>query len=1851
MADFIKQLREESGDEYNEYSDTQIANAFHQKYQDDTGQEVDFNEFASQMGFDTAAPDFGSPDLQSAPDDGAPITAQDVAAPDSAQMGSITPFQPEQAAPIIPEAIPEPGREQFVQHSAVGNLRTPGGGDPLGQTPDIMETMFDPWTEVGKKFVAQTPEAIEAAGGNVMAAVGTFIDELGFFKFDRDDPDLVTEAGKQISKTANEEIQKTAPKLKKGSLKEYAFNVAIGTRDMGLAATASVLAKNPSLGLNIMMGQVYSSKFTEALNEGKSKERAMLDGTFYAMTEGWTEKIPLGVLTQEGGKFLSRTLKSMGAEFFQETFAEAADIAYKRGIFKEGEELTLGQMSRRLWDAGLIGMGVGGSLAVITSPTIRTKGQVLGESLDQLISETEITTSDAEILQKFEPGNAQMMFQEAAEEAAEMEAPVEERRKTGVHGRVEERRADIDHRRDIGEMSQEEQVAEIEKLRSDRVTDPLTGIGNRTAYDEAEKLPVQVSIDADSLKWVNDNMSPEEGGDVMLKAIGQAISEETGESYHISGDEYMVQTNTEEEAVEIMERVGARLKEAEITVEKPDGTTITKTGIDITYGTGVDKNEADNKLKQEKIAREQRGERAGRGQEPPGVVVETAEGKQDRVSEPAAEEVTDVLTPEESAQVREKTEAEEEIQTELDFIEKDLYRWFTAKEVGEIQRNTPKESNEAALDYLGKKLTEGHKRGFAKGKETEASKARRKESQEFADKHGIDIKDVLSDPKTGELIVGKKAKPKESKIKSSRGVKNTIKSVFQPGATYVPMLRGQAIPGEAESTTELPKEVVRREHIIKDIERRFKTKIYTGRVKGKSRLGFFRPLNREVRTKFTNDLEITAHEFAHLLDDRYPAFSRAYKRKPYKDELLGVSYDLKDVSEGFAEFARLYMTQEIQAIERAPFFYAKFIEIMESEGLTKDVEAIKEKMHLWYLQGALGRGMSKIGVESEPIRQRIAAAADGASDHSIAATLDALHGVKVMEADLAGSISDADLSPYKLLRLVAGSRGVTKAVLNHGTVAWDEKGDIVFTGDGLLQVFNPVAHVFDETMAYFAARRAKELFSQNRENLFQMDEIEAMLALGETHPEIKKAFDEYQKFNKRMMDFYQQSGLLSKESRAAMEEMNKDYVPFNRVQEEITGEVVTRRTPFKRLKGGTANVADIFDNITFNTSALVHQAILNHAKQETYAALTATKEGARYAVHIAKETLPVGIEVKQVQDALLKSLGFKPSEYRKLQKMHMSEPVIDQMLEAMEKELGDFVNFFTFGNAPKPKGTENIDSVMVNGKQEFYDIKDPLFMKAMESFNARPRILAMRVAMAFKHGLTRGVTSFPGFQVKNLIRDTVNAATMSHGGIMPFVDSIRGMTNKLVNNDIYWEFMANGGGFSSTVHGETQESRRKLERLYLQNGLSMKNIIDTPRRMLDMWDEAISAFEYGTRIAEYKALRKKGKSRAEAAFQSREISTDFAMHGYSNFLQTFTSTVPFMNARIQGLYRLEREMFEKNGKQALRGEFAGRFAFRGLSLITLPTLMLYLLNMDDERYKALPDWKKDLFWVIYIPGREEPFFIPKPFETGAIFATIPERTTELMIEQNGDKFGKVIKRMMLDTFALDPTPQIIKPLLETEAFNRKFTGSAVVPSDLKGVLPSLQHRPWTSPAMVQLGKELDISPMKMEHWIRGYLGTLGSYSLLMADSLVYDEKETGARPEKALAEKPFFRQFLGTKTPRMTQYATDFYDLAQEVDEVVKSFGLLKREGRGEELREVINVDDRKFLLGIKKQTGKVRKMASELNKASRVIQRSKTLTDKEKAKKLEKIREAKNKLMKKGSTQLNKARLMSLKDSLEKQK
>lgn len=227
---------------------------------------------------------------------------------------------------------------------------------------------------------------------------------------------------------------------------------------------------------------------------------------------------------------------------------------------------------------------------------------------------------------------------EIAAEQAQPAAP-KDRRAYAPDGARVDRRQDPERRKTIDETLAAMATPEDREayLRKELFTDKMTGLGNRRAYEEAQPAPLQLSIDADSLKWINDNMSPD-SGDAMLTAIGQALKQLELDAYHISGDEFMVQGDNEQDLRAAMDLAQEALKNATIVVERPDGTIVEKKGVDITYGIGKDKAEADYKLKQEKVNREAAGLRAGRGQEPTGISRRAAEREQDNGGDTAGAE-------------------------------------------------------------------------------------------------------------------------------------------------------------------------------------------------------------------------------------------------------------------------------------------------------------------------------------------------------------------------------------------------------------------------------------------------------------------------------------------------------------------------------------------------------------------------------------------------------------------------------------------------------------------------------------------------------------------------------------------------------------------------------------------------------------------------------------------------------------------------------------------------------------------------------------------------------------------------------------------------------------------------------------------------------------------------------------------------------------------------------------------------------------------------------------------------------------------------------------------------------------
>lgn len=108
-------------------------------------------------------------------------------------------------------------------------------------------------------------------------------------------------------------------------------------------------------------------------------------------------------------------------------------------------------------------------------------------------------------------------------------------------------------------MSPEERAAAIEELRYFAQTSPLTGLANKVAWLRATKKRFIASLDADFLKWVNDNLG-HGAGDEMLQHIGHALRDAGLEAYHVSGDEFWAQSDDAQSLRDALERARETLR-------------------------------------------------------------------------------------------------------------------------------------------------------------------------------------------------------------------------------------------------------------------------------------------------------------------------------------------------------------------------------------------------------------------------------------------------------------------------------------------------------------------------------------------------------------------------------------------------------------------------------------------------------------------------------------------------------------------------------------------------------------------------------------------------------------------------------------------------------------------------------------------------------------------------------------------------------------------------------------------------------------------------------------------------------------------------------------------------------------------------------------------------------------------------------------------------------------------------------------------------------------------------------------------------------------------------------------------
>ena len=842
-----------------------------------------------------------------------------------------------------------------------------------------------------------------------------------------------------------------------------------------------------------------------------------------------------------------------------------------------------------------------------------------------------------------------------------------------------------------------------------------------------------------------------------------------------------------------------------------------------------------------------------------------------------------------------------------------------------------------------------------------------------------------------------------------------------------------------------------------------------------------------------------------------------------------------------------------------------------------------------------------------------------ARDRLIAKTLDSLHFIKQRLGD----------RPYKMHRALTGIKSASFAMfLEHGKLKWI--GDALSSSErnkGVLSFLREIGPDWKNLLYWTVAKRSEYLarptpeHPHGRENLITEDDRQEIFRMvGDKSLRGQKWSDlsnQLQAFNKNILDIAEQAGLINAENRAMWE--HDFYIPFYRIfedpgskQEFLSGprkSIQHITSQIRQLRGGESQLGDPVENLLKNWMHLLDSAARNKARDAAY---EAGKETGIIQDVPKKDLINVLGQKKVTRFAVVKkgnkrasALFYTPEEAR----FYIDKrPTKEQKKYGVEKRIETLVKF---GNM-KDLG---VLSFQKDGKAVYFRTDDTdLYNSLLETNNDLFNNFIMKMMGKAKRTLSYAATFGPAFRIRNMMRDTIHTSIINKD-FMPFLDTARGFMKAMREDQDYIEYMASGYGFGSSYidSADPTAGARFVERIIKKEGKSsQKRILDTGRKVLNVWEKIGSASENAARVALYTNLKKKGYSNLDAGFEARDLM-DFSMSGGGTTTQLLIRTIPFLNARVQAFYKLGRA-----AKQDPRS-----FAIRS-ALLTISSLALWSIFKDDERYKELEDWDKWTYYHFWDGNNH--YRIPKPFEIGAMFSSLPETIANVM---NGTEEGKEVwdwfKFTAHDILRVD-MPQLFKPLVE-ERFNKSmFTGRSIVPEHMTRLKASEQYHPWTSETARMIGTALNMAPLKVQHYIRGYTSSIGMYFLAMAD--LVSQEVMGYPDDPARTIDDYGLGFVRRQGPaRSTKYVTDFYDTVREMDSLNRTINHYRRTGQFRKAEDILKDEKKVKLLRSRKSYNKINQRLRQINNRIKLVYVSPMGADR-KRQEIDRLTEARNKLL-----------------------
>lgn len=612
-------------------------------------------------------------------------------------------------------------------------------------------------------------------------------------------------------------------------------------------------------------------------------------------------------------------------------------------------------------------------------------------------------------------------------------------------------------------------------------------------------------------------------------------------------------------------------------------------------------------------------------------------------------------------------------------------------------------------------------------------------------------------------------------------------------------------------------------------------------------LGEYDPKDGVIRIRFDGDTHVFNHELGHKIDQRL-SNSDATKLE-WKDTIRRNSGELRvldandpdpakqTVSEGTAEFLRMYLDNPEFARRQAPNFADEFERIV----LAKDPE-LKSIVERAYRVTQIDSGMkpvqrmtSMVAPAEEPTGWR--KFNEERKKYGIPSTL-ALNFDRFY-ANVVGKdryvdrmvrlLNDAHFEktgqplprqfqedPYKLFRMLPGAKqaaidGIYFGVREYGKFLEGPKSaslrdglSLAFHGE-MSRMDNPDDPLAKAFSGYLIARRSRNLYDRweagdLRNPPVRASKNEVLQSIAEferANPQFVEAADKVFSYANAMWKKKFEAGLVTKEIYDTVAAKGGEYVPFFRDMQDDVGNgpggasgAGQQQSVVKSIKGSTRDILDPVRSLMYDAAQTERIIAIN----DTFKGIVKLAESGgefsgRYVEKIPNSELKaVSIDLAEAMKAAAKQSGLDPAS-------------ADGIIRSMESLVGDDLSATVFRSQEITPSGERIFFIWENGERAAYKVgNDPFsknFFETISSMSNAERDIMLAMFGKTNAMFSQFITNAPQFAVKNLIMDNMSrifiAKDTGIGGYVPGGSIAMGLYTQLFDREFAKSYAAIGG--------------------------------------------------------------------------------------------------------------------------------------------------------------------------------------------------------------------------------------------------------------------------------------------------------------------------------------------------------------------------------------------------------------------------------------------------------------------------